>query len=301
VSDDAPIDVTASAHPFAVVSYALAAAVSGNALKLYVILSRYADNNTGRAWPSRATLAEELGYKQARAVDPIIAELEAAGAITVTRSMKPGTREKDLNVYTVKRSHQIPAPSGSAQKRTTPQPEVVRKNAGGSAQKRTGVVRKNAHELIPNELITNELRTSAPADAETAQEPLAEVAHIKTPEEQLTEAAQYVARTLVERHPALKFPAMMTMAKRMMKAYAVDAGTVGRTMENIYTSGRGSITDQRVGQVLEGIVSAAGAAPLVDRKAEKMLNTLTGSLTGTPAGATAPALTADPFQLRITS
>jgi hypothetical protein len=69
-------------------------------------------------------------------------------------------------------------------------------------------------------------------------------------------------------------------------------------MENIYNSGRGGITDQRVGQVLEGIVTAAGAAPQIDRKAEKIMNTLTMPLHHPAA---AGALTADPFQLRITS
>jgi hypothetical protein len=272
-------------------------------LKLYILLSRYSDNTTAEAWPSRALLAEELGYKQTRSVDPLIAELEAAGAITVIRQTRPGSKENAVNRYRVHRHGDIAPVRGSAKKRTTPPEEVVQKNAPRSAMKRPTVVQSDAQELITNELITNELRSSAPADAETGQGALVDVTPVKTPDQILTEQAQYVARTLVERHPAMNFKAMMVMAKKMMKAYAVDAPTVGRTMENIYMSGRGSVTDQRVGQVLEGIVSAAGSAPIIDRKMEKIRNTLTMPLNpGTPA---APALTtinpADLYPLRITS
>jgi hypothetical protein len=233
---------SATADPlgFAIVPYTLLGLSSG-ALKLYILLSRYSDNTTAEAWPSRALLAEELGYRQTRSVDPLIMELEAAGAITVIRQTRPGSKENAVNRYRVHRHGEISPVkpvTGSAKKRTTPPaPEVVQTDALGSANERPTVVQQNAQELRTNELITKELRVPA-ADA-PGQEPLLDVAPVKTPQQILTEQAQYVARTLVERHPALKFEAMMTMAKRMMKAYGVDAATVGRTMENIYNSGRG--------------------------------------------------------------
>lgn len=301
MSSQDPIETRANPHPFAMVSYALAEAVSATAVLLYIKLSRYADNQTGAAWPSRGTLAAELGFKQARGVDQYLAELEQAGAITVEARYRPGTRERLPNVYMVKRAHEMtvvrvpekPA-KGSAPKRTTPPAEVVHENALGGAPERTGVVRENAQELRTNELRTNELRFPE-ADA-PGQGSLVEIAPaVKSPEEILTEQAQYVARTLVERHPALKFPAMMTMAKRMMKAYHVDAPTVGRTMEGIYTGG-GALTDQKVGQVLEGLVAPTGRAKK-PTKDDKIRETLSMSLS------TTPALTGTPFepQLRITS
>jgi hypothetical protein len=119
----------------------------------------------------------------------------------------------------------------------------------------------------------------------------------------LNRDAQYVARTLVELHPALKFEAVMGTAKRMMKAYKLPANVVGKAMEGIYLSGRGALVDQRVGQVLEGIISAQGSAPIIDRTAEKMQNTMTMKLPGTPAESGQLAITEDPFlqAFRITA
>lgn len=58
---------------------------SANAIKLYAILRRFADNRTMNAWPGKQTLAEACGYKQAKNVDPALRELEAMGAVVVTR------------------------------------------------------------------------------------------------------------------------------------------------------------------------------------------------------------------------
>ncbi len=301
MSDDSA-DLIAAPNPFAMVSYELLK-LSSNAVKLYVILSKYADNQTGRAWPGRTTLATQLGYKQARAVDAVIAELEAAGAITVTRTMKPGAKTREHNVYTVKRAHEMPTvevtPTSAPQRTSAPE-GVVRHSAQGSAPQRTRVVRHSAHELIPNELISEELISTAPADAEAGQMTLDGEPAI-TPDQQLSADARFIAVKLVERHPSLKFHAVMGTAKRTMKAYGADRATVGRTMESLYVGGRG-LSDPVVGQAMEGYIDAHGRTnrPEVDRTAEKMHNTMTMPLTGpAPAG----ALTADPFTaaLRITS
>lgn len=55
--------------------------VSDRAIRLYAILARYADNETHKAFPSRATLAERLSCSLA-SVDRAAVELVANGAMT---------------------------------------------------------------------------------------------------------------------------------------------------------------------------------------------------------------------------
>lgn len=70
-------------------------------------------------------------------------------------------------------------------------------------------------------------------------------------------------------------------------------------LRDMWRNGRMSPTRGNIGRIIDGLHKADGRGPEIDRKAEKMHGTLTGRLN--PAEATAPALTADPFQLRITS
>lgn len=73
-------------------------ALSGNAVHLYGILMSYADNHTKVAFPSRQTLAEDMG----RSIDTVkraIKELEDFGAITVTRRRNKRTGNFYANHY----------------------------------------------------------------------------------------------------------------------------------------------------------------------------------------------------------
>ena len=70
--------------------------LSSPAIMLYLTLASYADNKTGRCWPSRATLAGELGAS-VNSVDRWARELEAAGVVEVERRKS----EADLNLTNV--------------------------------------------------------------------------------------------------------------------------------------------------------------------------------------------------------
>lgn len=89
-------EATAEQEPFVMLPLWLLGA-GPSAVKLYAILKRYSNNRTHQAWPSRALLAQDMGFKQAKTLDPIIKELEAAGAVRVARSAR-GSR-KAVNVY----------------------------------------------------------------------------------------------------------------------------------------------------------------------------------------------------------
>lgn len=74
--------------------------LSDRAVRLYAILSRYADRD-GKAWPSRRTLATKLGCSM-NTVDRARAELEEAGALHVERR-KSDEGDWMSSVYTVVR------------------------------------------------------------------------------------------------------------------------------------------------------------------------------------------------------
>lgn len=64
--------------------WVLDAEVSGNAVRLYCVLQRYA-NSHGTCFPSRMTLARRM-HLHVRTVDRCVDELESIGAIVVTRT-----------------------------------------------------------------------------------------------------------------------------------------------------------------------------------------------------------------------
>jgi len=73
---------------------------SDKALRLYVVLARYADNDTLTAYPGRGTLAKRMGCHRA-SVDRAVEELVKLGAITKTVRVKDGKYQSSL--YTVRR------------------------------------------------------------------------------------------------------------------------------------------------------------------------------------------------------
>jgi hypothetical protein len=236
-------------EPFIIFPKWLNRKASPQAKCLYLFLKEYANNHTREAYPSRPTLAADMGFARAASVDPYIKELEDLGAITVTRKKLAGGKNV-ANVYT------LHAVDRRAVRQGAPLNQQYAPAASSSTVQPQSVVRSSGPELIPNELILTELEKEAAAPAEAAQGELIQMPPAITAEAQLVADAQVVARRLVELHPALKYPAMMTMAKRMMTGYGVDVPTVGRAMDSLYRAGR-PITDQTVGQALEGHVNAA--------------------------------------------
>jgi hypothetical protein len=72
--------------------------ISANAVRLYGILNRYA-NNQGKAWPSRKTLADQMALSVAT-VDRAKEELEGAGWLTVEHRLS-ASGDHTSNVYTL--------------------------------------------------------------------------------------------------------------------------------------------------------------------------------------------------------
>ena len=79
------------------------ASLSRNARFLYVVLSSFANNETGECFPSRSELARLMGYSKAASVDPYLAELVDARLISVEHRVTD-KGDPTSNLYTVKRS-----------------------------------------------------------------------------------------------------------------------------------------------------------------------------------------------------
>lgn len=72
--------------------------VSGTATQIYIAIGTYANYETLEAYPSRATLAKDIG-KSLKSVDRAIKELQDVGALHVTQRTKPGSKENHTNLY----------------------------------------------------------------------------------------------------------------------------------------------------------------------------------------------------------
>lgn len=91
--------------PFAMIPYAVIRLCARNrgyltmkALGLYNILVMHADHETRQCWPSKATLAHEMGYSKAESVDDALELLVGADVVMVQpRWMNPETREHSFS------------------------------------------------------------------------------------------------------------------------------------------------------------------------------------------------------------
>jgi hypothetical protein len=95
--DDA---VTADVKFSIVPEWIIDSGCSDKALRLYVVLARYADNDKSTAYPGRGTLAKRMGCHRA-SVDRAVDELVKLGAITKQVRVKDGQYQSSL--YTVRR------------------------------------------------------------------------------------------------------------------------------------------------------------------------------------------------------
>jgi hypothetical protein len=84
--------------------WVLDAGLTDRAIRIYALISRYADNDTLQAFPSRETLAERAGCS-VKSVDRAIRQLVEAGALKKSHRMNGDAYTS--NLYTVKR---IPPP-----------------------------------------------------------------------------------------------------------------------------------------------------------------------------------------------
>ena len=90
----------ADTHFVIIPNWILLADISDGAVRLYGVLRKYADNNTGTAFPSRATLAKDM-HKSRDSIDRYVKELVELGALAVTHRKKAGTYANQVNLYTL--------------------------------------------------------------------------------------------------------------------------------------------------------------------------------------------------------
>jgi len=90
---------TSSGQYFSIIPHwVIFSGVSSGAIHLYAVIAKYADYDTHEAFPSRKTLAKGIG-KSPDTVDRHIKELEAIGALNVTKRKLPGTQGNQTNIY----------------------------------------------------------------------------------------------------------------------------------------------------------------------------------------------------------
>lgn len=135
---------------FAIIpEWVLFADISHQAVRLYCVLRRKADNQTNESFYSRRSLAAFMHLKDPRVVDRALDDLERIGAVVISRNRINDKGDHAPNLYRV-----VSARGGSAQKGTGVVPEKVQ-----------GVVPKKADYLIANNLIANISELSTPANA----------------------------------------------------------------------------------------------------------------------------------------
>lgn len=148
--------LTAERDPFIMLPVWMLEA-SANAIKLYCVLRRFADNRTMNAWPGKQTLATAAGYRHAKNIDPALRELEEMGAVVVTR--RTGQGMKLANHYHVvttapkKQAARQAAPRSQkpAETRAFPVvPEQVLPETQGTLGQDPGI---RGNSVVPNQVL----------------------------------------------------------------------------------------------------------------------------------------------------
>lgn len=147
--------------------------VSAQAVRLYAVISRYADADGRNAYPSRKTLAERLKVKDKGTVDRALKELVTAGAITV-RGRLDDAGDQASNEYVVHRT----SPAGVAARNQPPSRKSAatgrRESSDGGRTKTATVAAQIQHDLEPHDLepLEREEPHLVDADAPTSDEPI---------------------------------------------------------------------------------------------------------------------------------
>lgn len=117
-ADDAP-HIGADNYFAVIPEWVLDADISDRAIRVYCVLRRYADKDTGHARPSRAAIAERC-RTSVKSVDRALRELERVGAVTITHRWSDEKRTE----FTTRRDakHQNPAPSWYTLRSNNPNP-----------------------------------------------------------------------------------------------------------------------------------------------------------------------------------
>jgi DNA-binding transcriptional regulator YhcF (GntR family) len=134
--------------PFVILPWAVLDddALTAHDLLVYATIARYADRNTGEAWPSRATVAR-MARCDVKTVDRAVGRLQAAGFLE--KHNRKTVLGNDSNLYII---HEIKAAGGRDSN-----------GAGVGTQTVPGVGTQTVHELEPTEL-DKPLDYSTPGD-----------------------------------------------------------------------------------------------------------------------------------------
>lgn len=104
---------------FAIIpEWVLFANISPQAVRLYGVLNRYANNKTKRCYPSRATLMKELRVSNIKTVDRALKELVRIEAVSVKKRLSdqgdPTSNEYLVRVTQVAPQMSLPSPTSVA-------------------------------------------------------------------------------------------------------------------------------------------------------------------------------------------
>ncbi|WP_313816375.1 helix-turn-helix domain-containing protein [Citricoccus sp.] len=162
--------------------WVLDAEISDGAFRLYAALARYADQRTGKAFPSRTTLAKRIN-KKLSSVDRYLKELQAIGAVTVEARYEEGTSERRSNYYTVATFR----PLEVAPQMTPPSPTG---GEGVAPQMTRGVAPQMTHITRPTVNETQRNDTGAVEPASLLGQEVAVIQGELVPDEQSKPTAQ---------------------------------------------------------------------------------------------------------------
>lgn len=157
-------DLRSNIGPYAMVpAWLLTAPISDRAVRLYGILARRANNDTGRCWPGRQRLANDCGGCSLDSIDRAMTELVELGAVTRQRQ-SVGPKGRAPNIYTV----QFAPPPALVALLNTPDIEEVDREPAANPDEvgRSGaatVSREAAALSRPSDLDPENARADAPA------------------------------------------------------------------------------------------------------------------------------------------
>lgn len=217
--------------------------ISDGAFRLYAVLLRYANQKTGKAYPTRETLAERL-KKTPKSVSRYAQELVDVGAIKLTVR---GNRKS--NIYWV-RKHQNKQPTGTSVSTLDDLTETSVSLPPGHLcppHRDTGVPLTIPTERYP-------LNNSATADAEThppTQQELIQMEKPKTPAKKKHPHQTATQNVYDQTGGAINFAAVMGIAKWLINERELTVEQTTQAIVAVYQQGK-PIMKQTLGQHIDG-------------------------------------------------
>ena len=223
--------------------------ISDGAFRLYAVLLRYADQKTGKAFPSRETLAERL-KKTPKSVSRYTQELVEAGAVKLTVR---GNRQSNVYWVRKRRNTQPTETSVSTWEESTETSVSLPPGHSCPPHRDTGVPLTIPTERYP-------LNNSATADAETPPQSEKDntvqgeliPANKPQPPAKKEHPHQTATRDAYERTgKAFNFAAVMGIAKWLINERHLTIEQTSQAIVDVYQQGK-PIMKQTLGQHIDG-------------------------------------------------